>query len=150
MTLEESIRQGTPFSSQKEKAVINLMFTYGWVSSQVQAMLKEHGLSLQQYNILRILRGQKGTPAALTLIKERMLDKQSDVSRLIERLTAKEMVIRKICPEDRRKVDVVISDEALELLKKIDGDIHVLEGITENLTIEEINELNRILDKLRG
>jgi DNA-binding MarR family transcriptional regulator len=150
MTLEESIRQGKPFVSQEEKAVVNLMYTYGWVSSQIQAMLKEHGLSLQQYNILRILRGQQGTPAPLTLIKDRMLDKQSDVSRLIERLIAKNMVIRKICPGDRRKVDVVISEEALELLNTIDENLHVLRAITQKLNIHELAELNRLLDKLRS
>jgi len=150
MTIEESIRQGKPFLSEEEKAVVNLMYTYGWVSSKVQAMLKEHGLSLQQYNILRILRGQNGKPAPLTLIKDRMLDKQSDVSRLIERLTTKKMVIRKICPGDRRKVDVVISEQGLELLNGIDANHHVLRAITYKLDNNELNELNRLLDKIRS
>jgi DNA-binding MarR family transcriptional regulator len=113
-------------------------------------MLDEYDLTPQQFNLLRILRGQYPKPASITLLKERMLDKMSDASRLVERLLAKGLVERKICPEDRRKVDVVITKKGLKLLEKIDKTDNEMDNYLKNLSEVEAKKLNELLDKLRG
>ena len=130
--------------------MVNLLHTYACVASHIQSILKEHGLSMPQYNILRILRGQKGKPAALLTIKERMLDKQSDVSRIVDRLLSKGLIERHTCPADRRKVDVLINEKGLALLSAIDACEGRMSAITGALSGEELRQLNDLLDKLRS
>jgi DNA-binding MarR family transcriptional regulator len=112
--------------------------------------LKPFDITLQQYNILRILRGQHPNPATVKLIKERMLDKMSDVSRLVEKLRIKELVNRNICLHDRRNVDVYITEKGLGLLKELDPKEKEMEEFMSNLSKNEIEQLNTYLDKLRG
>ena len=113
-------------------------------------MLKPYKLTSQQYNLLRILRGQYPKPVTVNLLIERMLDKMSNASRIVDRLVKKNLVLRKSCPEDRRRVDIVISDKGMKLLDKIDLDEDKWEKRFENLTAKEATELNNFLDRLRG
>ncbi|MGE5352542.1 MAG: MarR family winged helix-turn-helix transcriptional regulator [Acidobacteriota bacterium] len=149
MRLEEEIKQ-KHFSSQYHKALVNIIYTNNWIASQQTDILKPHGITMQQYNVLRILRGQHPKPATIKLIKERMLDKMSDASRIVEKLRAKGLVERNICPEDRRNVDVIITKKGLDLLSKIDTPEHLLEHRLTTLNTEEVKNLNHLLDKLRG
>ncbi|MCX2738898.1 MarR family winged helix-turn-helix transcriptional regulator [Pontibacter anaerobius] len=148
MKIEDEIKQSA-FKSEYQKAYINLVYTSGYLQQNQAAMFKPFGITLPQYNILRILRGQHPKPATVSLLIERMLDKTSNASRIVDKLEAKELVTRKQCPSDRRTVDVLITDKGLELLRQMDD----LEGgkgtgIT-NLTEEEAAQLNTLLDKIR-
>jgi len=149
MELEKEIQQAK-FKSNKHKAVLNIFFTSGWLSCGQQRFFKEHGLSPQQYNVMRILRGQKGNPITINGIQERMLDKSSNASRLIDKLTEKKLADRVISKVDRRQVDIIITEKGLALLGKIDLEIENMENSYSNITEKEAQELNRILDKLRG
>ena len=148
MKIEEEIKQSS-FKSPYQKAYINLVYTAGWVQLEQNAQFKPFGVTLPQYNILRILRGQYPKPATVSLLIERMLDKTSNASRIVDKLEAKELVTRKQCPHDRRTVDVLITDKGLELLQEMDS----LEGGKKTgiakLTEEEPLELSRLLDKIR-
>ncbi|MEM0997327.1 MAG: MarR family transcriptional regulator [Bacteroidota bacterium] len=149
MQLEKEIVQ-SKFKNAWQKAVVNIIFTSSWLNSQHSAMLKEFGLSLQQFNILRILRGQHPNPATVRLLTERMLDKMSNASRLVEKLRQKGLVDRDICPSDRRQVHVRITAKGLDLLRRIDAKMDIVEQNFKSITESEAAELNRILDKLRG
>jgi DNA-binding MarR family transcriptional regulator len=149
MKLEAEIKQKR-FLNSRQKAIVNLIYTNNWVVYRQAALLKRFGVTIQQYNILRILRGQHPNPANIKLIKERMLDKMSDASRIVEKLRLKELVDRKICPDDRRNVDVLINKKGLELLRDIDDCASESETITQNLSENELVQLNELLDKLRG
>lgn len=130
--------------------VINLVYTSGWLSSEQNRFFKRFGISSQQYNVLRILRGQFPNPASVGLIQERMLDKMSNASRLIEKLKQKKLVKRSECSKDRRQVDVLITDDGLKLLEEIDklnGEMH---SICNTLNQTEKKKLNELLDKLRN
>ncbi len=148
MTIEEAIKQPL-FRSPHQKAYINLVYTTGWVEQQQSAQFKPFGLTLPQYNVLRILRGQYPKPATVSLLIERMLDKTSNASRIVDKLVAKDLVTRQQCPNDRRSVDVLITQKGLDLLSQMDE----LEGgkgtgIT-NLSDEEALQLSALLDKIR-
>ena len=150
MRLEDEIVQ-KKFKSPYQKAIINILYTSNWLGTLHGHILKPYGLTRQQYNILRILRGQHPNPATIRLLTERMLDKMSNASRLVEKLRQKELVERDPCQEDRRQVNVKISEKGLELLKELDAALVEVDKTMRNgLTEEEAKELNRILDKLRG
>jgi DNA-binding MarR family transcriptional regulator len=149
MKLEDAIKQ-TAFKTEEERLVINLVYTSGWLSSEQNRFFKRFGVSSQQYNVLRILRGQFPNPASVGLIQERMLDKMSNASRLIEKLKQKKLVKRSECSKDRRQVDVLITEDGLKLLEDIDklnGEMH---GICNTLNHTEKKKLNELLDKLRN
>jgi DNA-binding MarR family transcriptional regulator len=148
MKLEDAIKQKR-FKTEDEKLVINLIYTSGWMAAEQIRFFKRYGISSQQYNVLRILRGQACNPASVSLIQERMLDKMSNASRLIEKLKIKGLVERKECSKDRRQVDVVITDKGMELLAEIDRMDKELHGFCENLELNEKKLLNNLLDKLR-
>lgn len=148
MRLEDEIK--TRFQSPGHKLMVNIIYTHNWVTSYMQQYFKENGVTMQQYNILRILRGQYPNPSTIQLLKERMLDKQSDVSRLVDRLKTKNLLIRKPSKLDRRKMDIVVSDKGLELLEQMDHTVNQMQTGFNNLNEEELNELNQLLDKLRG
>ncbi len=148
MKLEEEIKQ-EKFKSQEQKLTVNLIFTYYWLLDKLKDRLRPHDISMQQYNILRILRGQGSNPASINLLKERMLDKSSDASRLVERLRVKGLVDRIICPMDRRAVEIRISAKGLDLLKKIDHEDKQANEICQSLKSQEVRNLNDLLDKLR-
>lgn len=149
MTIEEAIKQTKKFRNEYERVAVNIAFTSNWLSDQFQSYLKQYGISQQQYNILRILRGQHPNPASVNLLKERMIDKNSDVSRMIDRLLAKELVIRNTCPDDRRSVNIFISEKGLSILSEIDQDSGKQEHIIKGITEEEAKQLNELLDKIR-
>ncbi|MEK6478195.1 MarR family transcriptional regulator [Catalinimonas sp. 4WD22] len=149
MKLEEEIKQ-RKFSSEKHKVIINLMYTGNWVYSINKSILKQYNISPEQYNVLRILRGQYPNPSSVMLLNERMLDKMSNVSRIVEKLRVKNLLIREECPADRRQVDITITDEGLSLLKQIDKNSPISEHAAQNLSPEEAAQLNELLDKVRG
>jgi DNA-binding MarR family transcriptional regulator len=149
MRIEDEIKQ-KKFKSEYQKILINLLFTGSWISLRESKILKPFGLTLQQYNILRILKGQYPNPATVNLLIERMLDKTSNASRIVDRLVNKKLITRKACPKDRRSVDVLIKAEGIELLRKIEEMQIEEQNEINSLTDSEMKTLNRLLDKLRG
>lgn len=149
MTLEEEIKQ-RKFKSELQKVVINILYTGNWIQYKHAKFFKKYSLSSQQFNLLRILRGQYPKPASVNLLIDRMLDKTSNASRLVDKLKTKSLVERKECATDRRQVDVIITQEGLNILEKIDNDMSEFNKDFNSITNEEAKELNRILDKLRG
>ena len=148
MRIEEEIRQ-PKFKSAHQKALLNLIFTYNWIHNKQQDFFRPFGITPQQFNILRILKGQHPNSISATEIKSRMLDKNSDISRLLDRLLIKNLIEKKSCPSDKRASDVFISAEGLMLLETVasaqDDIDHVLQ-----LSEEEAIELSKLLDKCRG
>jgi len=149
MKLEDEILQ-KHFRNEYHKAIVNVIFSYNWLVDYQVKLFKPYGITMQQYNILRILRGQYPKPATIKLIKERMLDKMSDASRIVEKLRLKRLVDRNICPNDRRNVDVYITEKGLNLLSQLDKHDREVDAKLCSLNKEEIMQLNRLLDKLRG
>jgi len=149
MRLEDEIKQES-FRNEYHKLAVNILFTHGWLMNKIQEIFSRFDLTPQQFNLLRILRGQYPSPASISLLKDRMLDKMSDASRLVDRLIQKGLVERKICESDRRKVDVVITKKGLKLLEKIDETDSEMDGYLQNLSESEAKKLNDLLDKLRG
>ncbi|WP_299253611.1 MarR family transcriptional regulator [uncultured Cytophaga sp.] len=150
MKLEDEIKQVKAFRSEYSKAIVNLIFTYNWFDSHSKDFFKEFDITSQQFNVLRILRGQHPQPSTINLLKERMLDKMSDASRLIERLLIKGLVERTKASTDKRAVDIYISPKGEKLLSKIDLKMPFFEDIFKTLTDDEVVILNSLLDKLRG
>jgi DNA-binding MarR family transcriptional regulator len=149
MEIGEEIKQAK-FTSEYQKLVINMGFTSSWMERVASCKLKNFKLTPQQFNILRILRGQKGNPVTINLLTERMIDKSSNASRLVDKLVKKNLVERRECPSDRRQVDVLITKKGLDLLAKIDGEEETWLSEFKGLSIKEAKELNKLLDKLRG
>lgn len=149
MKLEKEIKQ-KKFQNEYQKAMVNILFTASWVGTIHSKYLKPHGISLQQYNILRILRGQHPNPVTINLLIDRMLDKMSNASRLVDKLKHKGLVKRKESKNDRRRVDVLITVKGLDLLSRTDKYIRNLDKAFGAITKSEAQNLNRILDKLRG
>ena len=148
MKIEEEIKQ-SKFEDEIQKLMINQLFTGKWVSDIIARHLKPYGLTSQQYNVLRILRGQ--TPSAITVnaISDRMIDKMSNVSRLVDKLTAKNLVVRRVNLEDRRQVDIQITEAGLDLLSQVDEEQKLMKEEFNNLTEAEAKQLNFLLDKLK-
>jgi len=149
MKIEEEIQQSS-FKSAKQKSAVNLIYTYFWIKEHLAKNLKPFGITMQQYNVLRILRGQYPNGITTSDIRERMLDKMSDASRLVDRLTTLGLVDKKVNAEDRRLVSVKINDKGLELLEDISTRHGQMDLFMDNLTIDEHEKLNHLLDKLRG
>jgi len=146
--LEEEIKQ-SKFKDEYHKLGINIIYTSNWMVGQRGKHLKEFDLSLEQYNILRILRGQFPAPATVNLLIERMLNKMSNASRLVEKLRMKGLVERKTCLDDRRACDVLITKKGLELLKKLDETEKEWIKMFSHLSESEVKKMNDTLDKLR-
>ncbi|GAA3958969.1 MarR family winged helix-turn-helix transcriptional regulator [Mucilaginibacter dorajii] len=149
MRIDDEI-QSTNFEDNYHKVVININYTAGWLSNHFRCHFDKHNLTQQQFNILRILRGQYPKPATINLLKERMIDKMSDASRIVDRLIQKELVSRCTNNKDRRAVDIRISELGLQTLAKMDADFKTREGLKDNLSEEEAAQLSDLLDKLRG
>ncbi|MDB5089242.1 MarR family winged helix-turn-helix transcriptional regulator [Mucilaginibacter sp. OK098] len=149
MRIDEEI-QSSKFENNYQKAVINISYTYSWVNNQSRHLFEKNNITLQQFNILRILRGQYPKPATVNLLKDRMVDKMSDASRIVDRLVQKGMVSRCTNTKDRRAVDIRISDQGLAILAKMDEDFKIKDLLQNNLTEEEAGQLSDLLDKLRG
>ena len=129
--------------------MINLLYSYGWVIEQIKTFVANEDITHQQYNILRILRGSAPKPLSTLQIRERMLDKMSDTSRIVDRLVTKELVKKCTCVSDKRLVDVTISEKGQLLLAKLDADSDHIDKVMNNLTEEEAEQLSNLLDKLR-
>ncbi|MGY6742086.1 MAG: MarR family winged helix-turn-helix transcriptional regulator [Cecembia sp.] len=149
MKIEEAIKQ-KEFKDPYNKAIVNLLYTQSHIVSQQSSLFKPFGLSPEQYNVLRILRGQNGNPITVSSIQERMLNRMSNASRLVEKLKQKGLVIREESARDRRQVDVLITDKGLEVLQKLEASIYRLNRELVKLNEEEVNQLNDLLDRLRG
>ena len=149
MELEKEIFS-TKFTSQHQKASVNIVFTYNWLNSLIKAELEKFKITNQQFNILRILRGQYPTAATINILKERMLDKMSDASRIVDRLVQKELVTRTVNKKDRRAVDILITQKGLELLERIHIEEAMNDGLKSNLSEDEAKQLGDLLDKFRG
>ncbi|HAP70286.1 MAG TPA: MarR family transcriptional regulator [Flavobacteriales bacterium] len=149
MKLEDEIRQDKGFKSQQQKAMVNIFYTEGWLRNRLSETLKPHDLTSQQYNVLRILRGSNPKPMSTSCVRSRMLDKMSDVSRIVDRLFKKALVDKQVCSTDKRLVDVFITEAGLTVLDKIDESVDGMDKMFTSITDEEAATLNEILDKLR-
>ncbi len=149
MRLEEEIKQKS-FNSPYHRLTVNILFTASWLNTQTIRILKPFAITPQQYNVLRILRGQNQKPASVGLIQERMLDKSSNASRLIDKLVEKKLIDRKTCPEDRRQVDIKINEKGLELLENVEPLILQMDNVFKTMTEEEARVAGELIDKLRG
>ena len=147
--LSSILKSDAVLPSSKE-VVLNLLCTSNYIAEKYTVFFKQFEITGPQYNVLRILRGQKGNPANLSTIQERMVHKNSNAGRLIDKLLLKDLVERNTCKENRRKIEVLITQKGLELLSSIDPELDELES--ENLkgfTKEEMTTLSELLEKLR-
>lgn len=149
MSIETDIKQ-KKFRSPYQRMGLNLVYTSNWIQYQQMEIFREFDITSQQYNVLRILRGQHPNPIKVSDIADRMLDKNSNTSRLIDKLLLKKLVDRKSCPNDRRAVDVIITVEGLALLKKMDPEVEKWEDNMVGITPEEADLISSLLDKLRN
>ena len=149
MNLEDEIKQ-TKFRSEFQKLAVNMMFTHNWLVKNHTELLKKFDLTIAQYNILRILRGQLPKSASINLLKDRMIIKTSDASRLIERLRTKKLIERKISRHDRRRSEVKITRKGIDVLSNLDVQDKDFDQLLNNLTITEAKSLNDLLDKVRN
>lgn len=149
MKIEEEIKQ-TKFRNPHHKAALNLIYTASWLESRHKEFFKPFGITNQQFNILRILRGQHPHKISGAEIKERMLDRNSDVSRLLDRLVAKKMALKTQCPNDKRAADIAITEKGLQILKQLDAQMDQTDSKAINLTAGEAVKLSNLLDKCRG
>lgn len=148
MGIEQDISQ-TKFRNEYQKATINLIYTFNWMNERIKTMLDQYDITPQQFNILRILRGA-GKPISTLQIRQRMLDKMSDTSRIVDRLLKKELVKKVTCEGDRRLVDVTISEAGLQLLERMDSHQDEMDSVFKNLDEEQAITLNNLLDKIRN
>jgi len=149
MRIEEIIKSSVTMDTAK-KVVLNLFYTQNVVTEKFNEVIKPYDLSAEQYNVLRILRGQKGNPVNMSLIQERMIAKNSNTTRLIDKLLLKDLVTREICPNNRRKMEILITQKGLDLLTELDP--KVLENeqhFAKNLDQNELEQLNLLLEKYR-
>jgi len=150
MTIEEIIKSSTAITLPK-KTVLNILYTQNVINDKFNEVLKPFDISPEQFNVLRILRGQKGSPANMSLLQERMLAKTSNTTRLVDKLLLKELVTRKVCPGNRRKVEVLITSKGLDLLLEVDPKVDEHEKLfSANLTADELEILNNLLEKFRN
>ena len=148
MSIEKDINQ-KKFRSQHQKVIINLIYTYNWITEQTKVILEKGDITAQQFNILRILRGA-GTPLSTLQIRQRMLDKMSDTSRIVDRLIIKGLVKKNTCKADKRLVDVSITDKGKKVLEKIDKYENDMDAIAGNISDQEAKTLSQLLDKIRN
>ena len=150
MKIEEVIKS-TVIMDNSKKAILNVMYTQNIISDHFNEILKPYDLSSEQYNVLRILRGQKGNPANMFVIQERMIAKTSNTTRLVDKLLLKNFVTREVCPENRRKIEVGITQGGLDVLAELDPKVIEHEQkFAANLTPEELEQLNSLLEKFRN
>ena len=147
MSIDKDIKQRS-FKSEHQRAIINLIFTHNWITEQLKRIFDKQGLTMQQFNILRILRGNVA-PLSTLQIRERMLDKMSDTSRIVDRLIIKGLVKKITCKTDKRLVDVSITNKGKKILQKIDLQEDEIKNILRTLSDKEAKTLNKLLDKIR-
>lgn len=144
---ESEIKQDT-FINEQHRLRVNLLLTSGWLKNEIKEFLNQFEITQQQFNILRILRGAEGDPLSTNEICEKMIDKMSDTSRIVDRLVAKDLAIKKPCPHDKRKVQVFISGDGKYLLSTIDTKLKNLDTVFDSLSDKEITILNELLEKI--
>ena len=150
MKLEKAIQQSS-FTNEDQKVALNFIYTYNFFKENQKIFFNPYKVTPQQYNVLRILRGSAPEPYSTSQIRDRMLDKMSDASRIVDRLVKKKLVLRTTTRADKRLVDVLISPEGLRLLKKIDKHIdNFMSNLFAKLSKKEREEFNRLLDKIRS
>lgn len=149
MTIETEIQQ-TKWESFRQKAVVNVLYTCRVLEESTEARLRPYDLTMPQFNILRILRGQKGKPATVKLLTERMLDKSSNASRLVDKLLEKGLANRVSCPNDRRAVEVTITQAGLDLLKAVDKELKQIDTMHPGFSEDDAQRLSELLDRLRA
>lgn len=150
MKIEEAVKSTVKMGISK-KVVLNIIYTQNVINDSFNEILKPHDLSSEQFNVLRILRGQKGCPANMFVIQERMLAKTSNTTRLVDKLLLKEFVTRAVCPENRRKIEVQITKKGLAILIELDPKVVEHEQkFAKNLDEQELEQLNYLLEKFRN
>lgn len=150
MTTIEDLVKVKEFASPWHRATINILYTSNWLNLLLEKRAAAHHITLQQFNALRVLRGQYPTPVRNNLLKERMLTPTPDISRLVERLVSKDLVSKTKSSSDKRAVDLLISKKGLELLEKMESDMMLDNLLPNHLNSEEAFLLNNLLDKIRG
>jgi len=148
MGIDTDIQQNK-FLNNYQRASVNILFTYGWMMEKIKEILEPADITPQQFNILRILRGSHPKPLSTLQLRERMLDKMSDTSRIVDRMIAKGLVNKAISRKDRRLVDIIISPKGLKLIRKLDSRQRELDEILKNISAKEAATLSKILDKVR-
>ncbi|NRT12756.1 MarR family winged helix-turn-helix transcriptional regulator [Flavobacterium sp. 14A] len=150
MTIEEIIKTNTSMTNAK-RIMLNVLYAQNIISEKFNEVLKPYDLSSEQYNVLRILRGQKGIAANMFAIQERMIAKTSNTTRLVDKLLLKELVTRNVCPDNRRKIEVAITPKGLEVLSQLDPQVIIHENFfAANLDATELETLNTLLEKYRN
>ena len=150
MKIEEEIKSTVKLEISK-KIILNILFTQNVITDRLNEILKPYDLSGEQYNVLRILRGQKGNPANMCIIQERMLAKTSNTTRLVDKLLLKHLVTRNVCPDNRRKIEVMITQKGLDVLSELESKVEEHEKyFSKNLNPEELEQLNQLLEKYRN
>jgi len=149
MKIKEAIQQKKPFRGSRHKAIVNLIFTHNWITDNLRLYLKPYDITLKQYNVLRILKGA-GNPISTSDIRERLLDKMSDTSRIVERLYKKGLVKKTTSAADKRLVDVVLSRRGILLLTELEEHTAKMDNLLSILTETEAELLSDLLDKIRG
>ena len=148
MGIEQDISQ-SKFRNEHQKLMINLIYTSNWMNEKIKQFFDKEEITSQQFNILRILRGA-GKPISTLQIRQRMLDKMSDTSRIVDRLLLKGLVKKNVCVNDKRLVDVVITDKGKNLLEKLDLCENEMDAVLGSISIDEAATLNVLLDKIRS
>lgn len=149
MKLEDEIKQGK-FNSPQQKVLVNIIFTANWVNARLSDIIKSHQITLQQYNVLRILRGKYPKSANPGEIKAVMLDKNPDLTRLCDRMCTQGLISRSIDEVNRRKMNISITEKGLKVLEQIDPEIQKIENSMVHLQASESGQLSDLLDKMRG
>lgn len=148
MSLEQDIQQAK-FRNERHKGMINLIYTYNWMMERQKNFFDSENVTPQQFNILRILRGAGPRPLSTLQIRERMLDKMSDTSRIVDRLVLKELATKKACESDKRLVDISITEKGQALLMRLDNRNEEMDALFDTLSEEDVHHLNNLLDKIR-
>ena len=149
MKIEDAIKQ-KEFKSEHQKLLINILYTANWLNNETLKALKPFGVSPQQCNVLRILKGQYPNSISVNNIIDRMLDKSSNASRLVDKLKQKDLVEREVCTNDRRQVDIKITAKVLKLLNEIGEKLDNLNGFKETITKEDAKKMSAFLDQIRS
>lgn len=149
MKIEDQIKS-KGFQDEWHKATVNILYSHNWLTKILESRANQWNITLQQYNVLRILRGQYPNPVSNRLIKDRMITDTPDISRLVERIVNKGMVERTKSNIDKRSVDLIITQKGLQLLEDLDKEMMITDILAQNLTEKEAKSLNSLLDKLRG
>jgi DNA-binding MarR family transcriptional regulator len=148
MSLEKDINQ-SKFNTEHQKVMVNIIYTANWMNEQLKSFFDKGDITQQQFNILRILRGA-GEPISTLQIRQRMLDKMSDTSRIVDRLIIKGLVKKTLCPTDKRLVDISITAKGKKTLEKLDSLQIEMDTISFKLTDADAKTMNKLLDKMRG